>query len=287
MLSTVRVLSRGSLFTGDAAFVLSRAVASSTTTKITPVQHNAIIRISGNNNVHVRLFHTSGHRRSDETGFFSSLAGRLKTVWRGEGKKEPTEEEAAAAQVPKTEEQKEEEASASKLMDAITEGRFNLEDYRAEIARLVKMAKAKGYVDTVKEKVTGILGKGSNTQADRMKQVMVDFNNQIELLDHMTEAERKNPDAFYDHAFKVKTRISEAAGKSLADFNDLMEKYENSRVVYMILHQCKKANKSIPTKAEDLMTFVKDNAHLLPDKEKRRMARFASKQQLPSSLRRR
>ncbi len=55
-----------------------------------------------------------------------------------------------------------------------------------------------------------------------------------------------------------------------------MEKYENSRVVYMVLHQVKRQGRDFPTQTNDVLPFVQQNFHLLPEKDRIRLKKFGS-----------
>jgi len=233
-------------------------------------------------NTTTKSFHTSAPLRNDS--MFSSLGGRLKKLWKGEGavKEEPKEVKGETTappsdEVPMTpEERAQAEKEDQKLMENIETGKFDLNDYQREISRLLKMAKAKGAIDSVKGKVTSLLGKKEQAP-DAMKGIITDFESQITLLGAMTEDEKKNPDAFYDHAFKTKQRISSSAGQTLENFNLLMGKYEHSRAVYMVLHEVRRRGKDIPSKTDDILPFVQENFHLLSDKDKVRLKKYTKK----------
>jgi hypothetical protein len=54
----------------------------------------------------------------------------------------------------------------------------------------------------------------------------------------------------------------------------MMQKYENSRMVYMILHEVRKKGKEIPTETNEILGFVHQHAHLLSEKDKARLKKY-------------
>jgi len=220
-----------------------------------------------------RGFHaTTQVSEEKEPSFFGNLASRLKNIWNPKEQQAATTTSPSEATPPQQTpdpaqseaDTKEDELSDKGLLKAVEEGAFDLNSYHAEVKRLLRLQKVRNAAGSVKKVFTGS-GKG---EKDPAEDVVADLQIQLKMLEAMSPEERKQPNIFYDHAFKLKKRIADESGSDVAEVNRLIQKYEVSRVIYQVIYLAKKQGKTVPTKEDDLVKFVAENVELLNKKDR-------------------
>ncbi|MDR0934802.1 MAG: signal recognition particle protein [Erysipelotrichaceae bacterium] len=136
--------------------------------------------------------------------------------------------------VDKVKEQVDEEEmkkAANKMMD----GRFDLNDMLKQMKQVQKLGSLGGLL-----KLIPGMPKISSEQQAKAEQEMKNFE---VIISSMTPLERREPELL---KFSRKQRISQGSGKSLADINKVLKKYEQSQEMMKKLQQYKKTGRMPP-----------------------------------------
>jgi len=127
--------------------------------------------------------------------------------------------------------EKEMAKDARKMMD----GSFDLNDMLKQMKQISKLGSLGGLA-----KLIPGMPKISDEQTAAAEKEMKNFE---VIINSMTPEERHNPDIL---KFSRKNRISRGCGKSLADINRVLKKYEQSKEMMKMMNQYKKTGKMPP-----------------------------------------
>ena len=121
--------------------------------------------------------------------------------------------------------------SANKMMD----GKFDLEDMLKQMKQVQKLGSLGGIMKLIPgmPKIT----------PEQQQKAEIEMKNFETIINSMTPQERRQPEIL---KFSRKTRISHGSGKSLADINKVLKKYEQSKEMAKKLQQYKKTGKMPP-----------------------------------------
>jgi signal recognition particle subunit SRP54 len=110
------------------------------------------------------------------------------------------------------------QAEAEKLAKKMAKGKFDLEDYAAQLKQIAKMGSLSGIMGML----PGI-GKIKQQLADANLETTV-FKRQAAIIGSMTKAERRNPDLL---KASRKKRIAAGSGTSVQDVNKLLKQFDD------------------------------------------------------------
>ena len=111
-----------------------------------------------------------------------------------------------------------EQEEAEKLAAKIAKGRFDLEDYAAQLRQIGRMGSLSG--------ILGMLPGAGNllAQVDESKLDKSVFKRQAAIISSMTRAERRNPDIL---KASRKKRVAAGSGTSVQEVNRLLKQYDD------------------------------------------------------------
>jgi signal recognition particle subunit SRP54 len=109
-------------------------------------------------------------------------------------------------------------AEAEKLAQKMMRGKFDLEDYAAQLKQIAKMGSLSGILGML----PGV-GKIKQQLADANLETTV-FKRQAAIIGSMTKAERRNPDLL---KASRKKRIAAGSGTSVQDVNKLLKQFDD------------------------------------------------------------
>jgi signal recognition particle subunit SRP54 len=110
------------------------------------------------------------------------------------------------------------QAEAEKMAKKMAKGKFDLEDYAAQLKQIAKMGSLSGIMGML----PGI-GKIKQQLADANLETTV-FKRQAAIIGSMTKAERRNPDLL---KASRKKRIAAGSGTSVQDVNKLLKQFDD------------------------------------------------------------
>jgi signal recognition particle subunit SRP54 len=110
------------------------------------------------------------------------------------------------------------QAEAEKLAKKMAKGKFDLEDYAAQLKQIAKMGSLSGILGML----PGV-GKIKQQLADANLETTV-FKRQAAIIGSMTKAERRNPDLL---KASRKKRIAAGSGTSVQDVNKLLKQFDD------------------------------------------------------------
>jgi len=127
------------------------------------------------------------------------------------------------------------EKEARKAASKMASGKFDLEDMLGQLKQVQKLGSFGGIL-----KLIPGMPKVSNEQLQAAEKEMKNF--QV-LIDSMTAEEKHNPEIL---KYTRKLRIAAGSGKSVADLNRMLKKYEQSKEMMKRLEQYRKSGKMPP-----------------------------------------
>jgi len=145
-------------------------------------------------------------------------------------------------------------SDAMRLEAAVSNGTFNLEDYRVQLRSAKKLGGLQGMFKYIpgtakfREMVDKMKEANPNAQEDE--------DQSIKILDAMTDTERKNPSLLIERGFQAKKRISEQCSCTIEDINRLLANFELVKLMYTKFAELKKQGKEIPNSMEGLMKYL-------------------------------
>jgi signal recognition particle subunit SRP54 len=120
------------------------------------------------------------------------------------------------------------EKEAKKSIDKMMSGRFDLNDMLKQMKQVQKLGSLGGLI-----KMIPGMPKISAEQQENAEREMKNFE---AIINSMTPEERANPDILRNSR---KLRISKGSGKSSADINRVIKKYEQTREMMRMINQNK------------------------------------------------
>ena len=127
------------------------------------------------------------------------------------------------------------EKEAKKAANKMMSGKFDLEDMLANMKKVQKMGSLGGLL-----KLIPGMSKITPEQQAAAEKEMKNFE---VIINSMTPYERRNPDVF---KFSRKQRVANGCGKTLADVNKVLKKYEQMKEMMKQMEQYKKSGRMPP-----------------------------------------
>jgi signal recognition particle subunit SRP54 len=127
------------------------------------------------------------------------------------------------------------EKEAKKSVNKMLSGKFDLTDMIAQMKQVRKLGSLGGLL-----KLIPGMPKISAEQTEAAEREM---KNMEVLVNSMTPEERKNPDIL---KYSRKIRIANGSGKSVAELNRMLKKYEQMRETMKMMEQYRKSGKMPP-----------------------------------------
>ena len=127
--------------------------------------------------------------------------------------------------------EKEMKKSVSKMMD----GKFDLDDMLAQMRQVQKLGSMQGLLK--------LIPGAPKVSPEQLAQAEKEMKNMEVIINSMTRYERKHPEVL---KFSQKQRIARGSGKTLADINRVLKKYEQSKEMMKQMKRYKDSGKMPP-----------------------------------------
>ena len=127
------------------------------------------------------------------------------------------------------------EKEARKAVNKMMSGKFDLEDMIAQMKQVQKLGSLGG--------ILKLLPGVPKISPEQMEAAEREMNNMQILVDSMTPEERHNPDIL---KYSRKIRIANGSGKSVAELNRMLKKYEQMKLAMKQMESYRKSGKMPP-----------------------------------------